>query len=353
MESYKEILEKMKNKFTELSGVGIKDDSDVGIRMKVLAGEIFSLQNNVQWLKNQMFAQSATGTQLEYLALERGIYRKTAIKSSGTVKFLREVALDYDLEIPSGTICATNGTNSVRVKTTQDAVLNAGDLSVTVEAESEDGGTSQNVGIGKIKIMITPPSGITSVTNEDAFVGGLDAETDEELRERLIDSYKNISNGTNSAFYKAQVLKHDGIYSASVIAKERGVGTVDIYAAAKGGVPSDDLIAEIQEEISEIRELNVDIKVNKAEVVQIPVAIDIAVKNGYSFAEIEELCEAKVTEYFNSLKIGDSFFMAALGSKIYSVPGVENYYMVSSVTTDRPMTSKQLAVKGSVQISKR
>ena len=64
MESYEEILERMKNKFTELSGSNVNDDSDIGIRMKVLAGEIFSLQNNVNWLKNQMFAQTAVGEQL-------------------------------------------------------------------------------------------------------------------------------------------------------------------------------------------------------------------------------------------------------------------------------------------------
>lgn len=353
MESYEEILERMKNKFAELSGSNVNDDSDIGIRMKVLAGEVFSLQNNVNWLKNQMFPQTAVGNQLDYLALERGIYRKSAISSSGTLKFMREVALDYDLDIPKGTICATNGINSIRVKTTEDAVLSAGDLSVTVPAQSEVGGASQNAGIGAIKIMITPPSGITSVTNDTAFVGGIDSESDEDLRERLIDSYKNISNGTNSAFYKAHVLKYDGIYSANVLAKERGVGTVDIYVAAKGGVPSDELVAEIQSEISSIRELNVDVKVNKAATVEIPVAVDIAVKTGYSFDEIKEQCQTKITEYFNSLKIGEPFLVAALGSAIYSVPGVENYYILSSVTTDRYVTTKQLAVKGSVQVSKR
>ena len=115
------------------------------------------------------------------------------------------------------------------------------------------------------------------------------------MRERLIDSYKNISNGTNSAFYKAHVLKYDGIYSASVVAKERGVGTVDIYVAAKGGVPSDNLVSEIQNEISAIRELNVDVKVNKATTVEISVAVDVTVKTGYSFDEIKAQCNTKIT----------------------------------------------------------
>ena len=266
---------------------------------------------------------------------------------------MRDSALDYDLEIPIGTICSTNGTNPIRVKTIESAVLEAGDLSVTVLAESEEGGTLQNTGIGTVKIMVTPPVGITSVTNESAFVGGMDAESDEELRERLIDSYKNISNGTNASFYKSHVLKYDGIYSASVVGKARGVGTVDIYVAAKGGLPSDALVSEIQSEINSIRELNVDIKVYKAEAVEIAVGVDISVKTGYSFDAIKEQCIVKITEYFNTLKIGEPFLIAALGNAIYSVPGVENYYILSSISTDRYTTSKQIAIKGSVQISER
>ena len=351
MESYNKILDRMKNKFAELSGININDDSDVGIRMKVLAGEVFSLQNNVNWLKNQMFAQTAVGEQLDYLALERGITRKPAICSCGSLKFMRDTALDYDLEIPAGTICSTNGVEPIRVKTLETTVLAAGSLSVTVAAQSEIGGSSQNTGLHTVKIMVTPPSGITSVTNEEAFVGGIDAENDEELRERLIDSYKNISNGTNSAFYKSHVLNYDGIYSANVIAKERGVGTVDIYVASKGGVPSNELIAKIQTEINEIRELNVDIQVNKATLTEVPVAIDIVVKTGYDFEEVKESCTAKINEYFNSLKIGEPFLIAALGSAIYNIIGVENYSILSSVTTDKYMSASQLAVLGSLQIS--
>ena len=58
METYNEILERMKENFLELSGFLPDDASDLGIRLRVLAGEIFSLNNNVQWLKNQMFANN-------------------------------------------------------------------------------------------------------------------------------------------------------------------------------------------------------------------------------------------------------------------------------------------------------
>ena len=353
METYGEILARMKAKFTELSGATVNDDSDVGIRMKVLAGEVLSLQSNAQWLKNQMFAQTATGMQLDYLATERGITRKPATHASGTLTFSRDTALGYAVEIPAGTVCSTSGTEPIRVVTTQSAILPEDALSVTVPARSESAGATQNTGIGSVKVMITPPAAITAVMNEDAFIGGLDAEGDDELRERIIESYRNISNGTNSAFYSEQALKHEEIYSASVVAKERGVGTVDIYIAGRGGLPDDSVIEELQAEISELRELNVDVKVNKAQAIEVAVGVDIAVKAGYSFEEIKQQCIANITEYFSTLKIGEPCLVAAIGNAVYTVPGVENYYIVSSISTDRYMSAKQLAVIGAVQISER
>ena len=346
MENYEEILTRMKTKFAELSGITLKDDSDVGIRMKLLAGEILSLQRNVQWLKNQMFAQTASGTQLEYIAASRGITRKPATTSVGTLTFGRDTALNYDVEIPAGTVCSTSEAEPIRVKTTQTATLTAGMLSVTVPAQSEGGGSAQNTGIGSVKVMVTPPAAITSVTNEDAFTGGIDAESDEELRERIIESYKNISNGANSAFYKEQVLKHDEIYSASV-------GTVDIYVASRGGVPDDSVVTQLQTEITELRELNVDVQVKKADTIEVAVGVDISVKDGYSFDEIKQQCIDNIINYFNTLKIGEPCLVAAIGNAVYTVPGVENYYIVSSISTDRYMSETQLAVIGSIQISER
>lgn len=351
MDSYEEILDRMKNKFTELSGAIVNDDSDVGIRMRVLAGEVFSLQNNVQWLQKQMFANTASGEQLDYIALERGINRKTALCSSGTLKFKREVALNYDIEIPEGTVCSTSGINPIRVKTTETAVLKAGELAVTVNAISEGSGTAQNTSAGTIKVLVTPPAGITSVENESAFTGGFDAETDDELRERILDSYKNVSNGTNCSFYKEQALKYDGIYSASVIPLERGTGTVDIYVAAKGGVPSDELVSKIESDINKLREINVDVKVNKATTIALAAGVEITLKDGYNYTEVKKECEDNITDYFNSLKIGEPFLVAAIGNAVYKVDGVKNYSILPSISTDRYMTSKQLAIKGSIQIS--
>ena len=221
-ETYEAILERMENRFQELAGFSPDDASDIGIRLKVLAGEIFSAYTNLSWLQRQVFPQTAQGTYLDYHAQQRGLQRKPALPSQGILQFSRETALPYDAVIPEGTVCAVSGENGVRFVTTRRAVLKAEEFSVSVPAQSEEGGQAMNAAAGAIQVLVTPPPGITAVTNPNGFTGGADGETDDGLRERILESYRSIPNGTNSAFYREFVLQYDEIYSASVVPRARG-----------------------------------------------------------------------------------------------------------------------------------
>lgn len=59
METYDEIYGRMKNAYEYETGDSFNEVSDIAIRLKVLAGEIFKLQTNLEWWKRQMFAVSA------------------------------------------------------------------------------------------------------------------------------------------------------------------------------------------------------------------------------------------------------------------------------------------------------
>ena len=76
METYDEIYGRMKNAYEHETGDSFNEVSDIAIRLKVLAGEIFKLQTNLEWWKRQMFAVSASGECLDKLASQRGIERK-------------------------------------------------------------------------------------------------------------------------------------------------------------------------------------------------------------------------------------------------------------------------------------
>lgn len=351
IETYESILKRMQDKYRELTGFDADDASDIGIRLKVLAGEILSLEANIMWLKNQMFVQTATEQQLEYHASERGLERKSAVCSTGTLTFSRDTTLDYDVLIPIGTICSTTGVNGTRYKTTQTTVLKSGDLSVTVNAQSCEGGADKNASIGSITVMIDPPAGITSVTNEVAFIGCAAEETDSELRARILNSYKNISNGTNSAFYKEEILKYDGVHSVSVVPLARGNGTVDIYVAGKGGILSNNDISRIQSNIDKLREINVDIKVKSPTLVNSGITATVYVKDGYVFNDVKNNCIDAITKYYNNLGIGEPRLLAEVGEVIYHVEGVRNYVYPLGGNLDVNATSSQLIVLEGITIN--
>ena len=55
MKTYEEIADGMKQSFYEQAGYSPDEASDIGIRMRVLAGEIYNMQTTVDWLKRQLF----------------------------------------------------------------------------------------------------------------------------------------------------------------------------------------------------------------------------------------------------------------------------------------------------------
>lgn len=350
MITYNNILSKMQDKFTELAGYSANDASDIGIRLKVLAGEIYSSYTNMQFIKTQMFPQTATGDYLDMHAEQRGLKRVGATKSKGYLKFVRGENISYSINIPKGTICSTSGLNGVRFVTLEATCLEAGETYASVLACSESAGALTNTDKNTINVIITLPAGVTSVTNEEDFVGGNDGETDEDLRARLLDSYKNIPNGTNCAFYKNIALEFSDVYSASVISRpNESTGTVHIYVAGQGTVLSNDKMSAIQSKINSLKEINVDAVVKAPTTVSVGVTLSITVKDGYSFSTIKTNCENNITNYFSNLHIGEDVLLADIANIVYNTEGVKNYKFTNF--NDKSVSDTQLAVLSTVSIT--
>jgi uncharacterized phage protein gp47/JayE len=308
----------MKEKFTELAGYSPDEASDVGIRMRVLAEEVCSLGQAIDWLKEQTFAQSATGKQLEYRAMERGVTRKPASPAVGTLTFSRKTSLWYAVPIPAGTVCATSGVDAVRYVTTEDAELPLGELSVEVPAKAETPGTAGNTDEGTITVLVTPPASIEAVTNKEAFIGGQDAEDDESLRARLMDCWAEPANGANAAWYRQLAESFDGVNSAQVVPLENGAGTVTVYLAGEGETAADEVVQQVQEVFDEQRELCTEVTVKPAVEVPVNVTCKIKVKAGQNAIAAKMYTTIALREYFNKLGVGEPVVISAMTAEIFA-----------------------------------
>ena len=99
---FEEIYAHMAAEYKTLAGVEPEDAADVSIRLKVLAGELYTALCAAESLKLNCFPQTAAGEALDLHAEERGLVRKDAVKSVGTLTFSRRTALSYAAEIPRG-----------------------------------------------------------------------------------------------------------------------------------------------------------------------------------------------------------------------------------------------------------
>lgn len=341
----------MRARYRELSGFDADAASDIGIRLRVLAAETVAMYEKIEELRAETFPQTSTGKYLELHAETRAITRKPAVAAAGTLKFSRETPSYSDILIPAGILCSTRPTPQLLFETSQAVVLAAGETEIEVEAVAVDPGSNGNIAAGAVCTMISSATGITGVTNSEAFSGGVDEESDKALRGRLLSAYQNISNGTNSAFYYDLAMSREGVLSANILPRRRGRGTVDVVVTTLSAEAQADAAAGLQEELNRRKEINVDVQVLTAIREYLAISADIAVKDGYRFELVAESCKEVIANHLDRLGVGESLLLAAIGSRLLAVDGVYNYRILSPVKDIFP-ASDQVLRAGNIEINR-
>ena len=323
----------MKNSYSSYAGFTPAEESDIMIRLRVLAGEIYQQQAHADYIKRQLFPMTAEGEYLDLHAAERGLTRKAATTATGRVRFYPEEETHGDILIPAGTVVATY-TDMRRYITDSDTVLQSGDGNVLVDVTAEAPGAAYNARGRTICVIVTPVLGIGRVNNGLDFTNGSDEESDDELRARIVDSYVNIANGANAAYYRRLALSVEGVYSASVVGRGRGNGTVDVYISARGREVSSAVMDRVQALMDECREVNTDVQVCDPDEMNITLYIQLSVVPGYSFSAVSAEVENAVENYINGLGIGQDVLLSKVGELVYHIEGVQDYRFVESYGSD-------------------
>lgn len=338
----------MRARFEELSGYSPDEASDVGIRIRVLAQEIYSVCAAIEWLRRQTFAQTATGAELEKRALERGLTRKPAVAASGVLQFEVEEALWFDAKIPAGTVCRSSGVGAMRYVTAEEGVLPHGETSVQVPAKAETPGTAGNAGIDTVDVLVTPVASVTSVWNPVPFAGGEEAEADEPLRARLLAEYAAPGNGTNAQWYKNAATAFDSVHSAGVLPRENGAGTVGVYLGGAGAPAPDAAVRQVRAALQAKREINVDVKVEPAEAVPVDVTASVRAKEGLDADEVRIECRLAVQDYFAKLGVGQPAAVSGMTVRLMATGLIED---CAFSTPGKTVENNQLAVLGALDVS--
>lgn len=343
--TYDGLLSLMKEKYTEMTGVTPEDSGDTEIKMKLLAGELYSLFCRIKGLESRIFPDTAVGIDLDRHAAQRGIYRKTASTAAGEIEFIIDEAAEFDIVIPQNTVCAVAADDTCQYVTDSEAVLSAGSTSITVPAHATIEGRDGNCAAEKITVMITPPAGISRVINPNPFTGGGNSESDESLRKRVLESWSCIPNGNNAATYTEIALSFEDVLKAKTVPLNRGAGTVDVIVVTKDGKFNFALQYAISEKLRKYCPSGINLYVREAGVYE--VSVSLLVKVGENFAEegVLEACGDRLRDYFADLGIGEEVKLCNLGMVLMGVEGVENYRFLTPEADLTPPADCEVSLK--------
>ena len=348
MRSIEEIYQALLAAFAERAGFQPEEGCDLAVRLYAAAAQLQALEIQGEWVLDQSFPQTAQGAYLDRHGEMRGLQRTAAAKAVGTLRFSVTVPPAADVTIPADTVCMTAG--GVRFRTVSDGTLAAGTLTADVPAEAVETGSSGNVATGEIRLLAACPVSITGCTNPAPFAGGSDREGDEAFRQRILESYQRLPNGANAAWYEQTAMSHAGVAAARAVGRARGIGTVDVYIATAAGVPDGTLLAAVQAELQEKREIAVDVQALAPETETVDVTVQLAVGENRDFTAVKTAMEAAVSGFFSGQLLGKAVRLAELGNRIYQVEGVENYHLLAP-TADLAADDGVLPVLGTLTVT--
>lgn len=330
MKTMDEIYESMLDSYTEKTGVRPTVSCDMSLRLYAVASQIFALHVQGEWLERQSFPQTASGQYLEYHGELRGVSRKEAACAQGELLFSCNSVQSQPLTIPEGTVAMTAGL--IRVQTVEEGVIPSGATSTMVKAEAIDSGVGGNISADSIISMAVPPVGISLCSNPETFENGTEEEGDESFRERILETFKRLPNGANAAFYVQEALSFERVSAATVIPRSRGICTVDVIISSASGIPDDDLIAEVQADLEEKREIAVDVLVKAPTLVYLDLELALTPEEDYTLDEaIVQVTEA-ITGWFDGNKLGVRLLEGELGNLIYQCSTVLNYQILTDLS---------------------
>lgn len=348
MKTTEEIYQELLAAFTARAGFVPEEACDLSVRLYAAAAQIQALSVQEEWVLDQSFPQTAQGMYLDHHAAMRGVSRRAATKATGTLRFSVETAATGDLTIAAGTVCMT--ADELRFETTAAAVLPAGTLFVDAAARAVEPGKTSNAVAGTVKILAACPVGITACTNIAAFSGGSDAEGDEALRARILESYQRLPNGANAAYYEQTAMGHTGVAAAKAVGRARGIGTVDVYIATEAGLPSEALLAEVKADLQEKREIAVDVQALAPTKAVMNLSVEVTVAEGATFAAVKPAVERALGGFFTGRQLGCPVRLAELGRIVFGVAGVENYHILAP-TADLAADSTVLPALGTLSVT--
>lgn len=277
----------------------------------------------------QILPDTADATNLDRHATIRGLVRTAAQKAQITVTFTGTNGID----IPASTSIQLLDASAVYLT---DALGTIAAGTVDIACTAELAGASYTPDAGASIQLVSEIAGVDSLATVAAVdVEGTDEETDEALRQRILDRWQDPPQGGSEADYVAWIKAIGGVDRVFVYPASPLPGEVTIYftATVPEGGDSSDLqptllqVAAAQTAVDLVRPVTATTYVEQVSVDGIDLEIAAFDEDGNSVSgAVEDLIEAELHAlYIRRSEPAGTIYNSEIRDAIASVEGVHHY----------------------------
>ncbi len=240
----REIIDKLK--FTTRNGLSLELGTPERKIVDAVAESISEAYVDQYLVGSLMDLDSKAGLELEQWVGIFGFGRLQGRRATGTVQIELSNSNAMDISIPSGSPFYTrqalpSSGSPLFFQSTQAISIPTGSQIAEVPVECTVVGAAGNIRPDSI-VFIGDIMGATSVTNLQAFTGGMDVETDDELRQRFKDTFLRNVAGTED-FYLGLCYQNKNISKAACF------GPIKKYATQVAAGPGIDLASYTTQDV--------------------------------------------------------------------------------------------------------
>lgn len=283
---------------------------------EAIANQIFKVHNRQRRVMSRPFWHTASGTDLDDIALGLKMERNTATKAAAQVTVYR-TDTSQPVLVPSGTRVskpASGVTEEIGYITKSDVYLGIGDAMQVVDIEAEVAGTSGNTGprtITNISVL-----NIDGCYNSSEVSNAEDREDDEHLRTRISLLYSAMQKATIDALKYAS-FSVPGVNSVAISENDPSPGMVKIYTADSNGIQTvtqRDLVAVA---CAGYKAAGITINIDSPEIRYESISATVVVKDSSEAQLLKEELEYDLDIYLSSFTMGSALIRSDLIARMH------------------------------------
>jgi len=290
----------------------------------------------LQWLVAQVLqmtrAATSKGSDLDSWMADFSFIRCPASSASGTVTLSRNSAAVGSV-VPAGAVVktsdgsvsfviATDASNSAWSSASAAYLMPIGLLAIDLPVTAIVPGSGGNVVASTITLLASPVTGVDSVVNAYATVGGSDAESDDAFRARFSSFLASLSRATQDAIGYAisgvapniKYLLLENSDGAGGFRPGNIVATID---DGTGAIDSE-LYSALATAITAVRGVGTMFSILPATVVQVAVSLTLAMTPGVATSSVQSSVSAAIAGYFATLAVGGQVSITRISQAAYS-----------------------------------